>query len=650
MYKQKDFEAINYLLFAKELEKLNPTAQDLWENNKKDDLKNQLRREKIDEAFKRIKTVKDVILKKRYYYQIFKLLSFLKDQNQTVEIYEAYSKKYNSRDFLDNWALFYRMIAEKDDIRMNYLATQVFARGTDNKFDIKWYFNRSIPIEKVLKFARTNEEIANVYVLYSFRKIDQNLDNLKKVHHYNPKNIGLSFLLLREINKLEDWILTPTYTMYLPSIREDYWENSNDQRILNRVEVDRKYALEVLKFVNSVDVNSVDDKDFWMLSKSYLEFLTKNYVTAIKTINSFEMQIKSEKIKHQCEMVKALIITANQEKTTAKISKSIENIIIKEQNNKHFIFAIAKELEILNDKVDAVFLISKIKQSYDDEEMGVFWKSRSGKATLQDDFYYDWYSYADAELSVYDMRLLINSVDSKTPSVFEKWKTNELKKEKNKINDLIALKYMRTDNLNMAYQYFLKVDKNHYTNNPLFNENPFYKIKGYMNFDDSKKSNNLTKAKVVNSLIKLIENANKVENKNRNKSYFLVANCYYNMSYHGNSWMMKRISRTGSFDLNYEDELEYYCSSKAKLYYQKALENSNSKEFKAVCMYMIAKCTAAKDEYLLFKQKKYYYTQKEDYDKINNEAFSDIKSKYPDQYIEFLSNCEIFSEYFKHKK
>lgn len=646
LFRQKDFTTIKYLLFAKDIEKLNPNSDDLWENN--NDLRDKLRNDKIDLAFKRISETKNATLKKRYYYQIFKLLSYMGESDRTIKLFEKYNNIYKTTDFLDNWILFYRMNAESNHVKVNYLAAQVFARGTDNKFDIKWYFNKNIPIDSVLKFAKNNQEKANIYVLYSFRKIDQNLESLKRVFEFDNKNPGLNFLLLREINKIEDWILTPTYTMYLPTLRADYWENSNGKRIMNRVEVDREYAVKVLQFVNSVDIDSINDKEFWLLSKCYLEFMTKDYSSALRTLKSFDSKFSDEKIERQFNIIKALVLTANQERKTAKILNSIENTIKSEYENKNysFLFGLAKELEILDNKVDAAFLISKIK-SDDYENSPVYWKSKTGKVTLYDDFYDDWYGYVDAELSTNDLQTLINKMNSFVLSDFEKWKIADLKLEPNKINDLMGIKYMKDDNLKLAYHYFLKVNKNHYTNAAMFNENPFYKIKGQMNFDKSKTSSNLTKAAIAKTLMTMINNVQNKKYKNRNKEFFLIANCYYNMSYYGNSWMMKRISRTANRDSNSDDELEYYRCHRAKQYYTKAQENSSSKEFIALCEYMKSKCDAREKEYLVYKKyDKYYFVNHEELDKVNKEAFIKFKNKYANIYDEMMSNCEIFSVYY----
>lgn len=280
--------------------------------------------------------------------------------------------------------------------------------------------------------------------------------------------------------------------------------------------------------------------------------------------------------------------------------------------------------------------------------LGVFWKSKTGKITLNDDFYYDWYGYIDAELSTNEMQLLINQVNATAKSTFDKWKMEELRNEHNKINDLLGIKYMRDDNLKLAYRYFSKVDKNHYTNAPLFNENPFYKIKGYMNFDRTKTEKNYTKATLVYKLMQLRNKVAQPNHKTKSQDYLLIANCYYNMSYYGNSWMMKRISRTANKDENYDDETEYYQCSKAKYYYEKAMEHSKSKDFKALCLYMKSKCEAREKEYLVYKQyEKDYYVKSEQLQKVREKAFDEFITKYPSHYNEMMSNCEIFAQYFK---
>lgn len=652
LFKIKDFETLEYLKFAKEVQKITSTNSDeLWEKGQ--DTKNQLIHRKITFAKRKLKDVKKTIIKKRYYYQIFKLLDYYPNSNkQSIDLYREYLNQFKTQDFIDNWALYYRMNAEKDEVKTNFLAAQVFARGTDNKFNIQWHFNKNIPLEKVLRFAKTNQEKANVYVLYSFKNIEPNLNVIQKVIEVDPTNIGLSFLLLREINKLEDWILTPTYTMFLPVLRPDYWENTNASKLLNRVEVDRKYAQKLLEVVNKLDFGKVENRNFFLLVKSYLEFLTKDYTSAIQTLKPLEGKVTDNGLKRQINIIKALSLIANQKKDKAIIIDEIKPIILNESKNKNFsfLFAIAKELEFLNNNVDAAYLISQIvldEENY--EGTSVFWKSRASKVTLQNDFYSDWYGYIDAELTTDDLQKIVNEMSFKTDA-FDKWKKRILRNDPNRVYDLLGIKYMREDNLGKAHFYFSKVSKTHYTN-LLFNENPFYKIKDYMNYDVKQKANNYTKAKVISQLMRYLKKANNVKNSRRDINYFLAANCYYNMSYYGNSWMLKRIYWTSNLfsEANMQDENEYFGCGQAKKLYERAFQFTKDEKFKALCAFMIAKCEARKNEYEFLRGKEYLWDANfhELREELNEKSFINFKNNYKSEYLEMTSNCEVFSNYYK---
>lgn len=646
--RNRDKNAIEYLRFAKEIEQFNPDADDIWEHNQL--LEQNKRSALINKGLAQIQLLKNTSLKKRYYFQIFRLLQQNNENKKIQTLYdETYSKKYKTHDLMDNWALYYRMTVETNDVKMNYYATQLLGQDTDNRFDIRWYFNRHIPIEKVMTFTKTDAEKANVVALYSIRRLDYNLNVLHTIYNLHPQNKALEFLVLREINKIEDWVLTPTYTMFLPVLREDYWENNNGSRLLNRVQIDRKYAENVLKFINQVDLHKVNNPNFWKLTQAYLEFLIHKPKQSLTTLSKINLKVENQSFKAQFDRVYALATLTNQPKNNAIIPLEIQSIIIKNKENGRFLFALAKELEFLGNRSEAALLISKIVE-IDKWEGAVYWRSSSGKKTLWDDFNFNWYHYVDAELDVTDWEVVINCMKKPMKSTFEKWLFSSVSKESNRVYDLMGIKYMRLDNLPKAYSSFQKVAKSYYTNNPLFNENPFYKIKGYMNFNEKMPFHNLTKAIVIQKMIALQKSAQKVGNKLRHKDYFLLANCYYNQTYYGNSWMFNRISRTEYQDVNYPDEANYYSCQRARVNYEKALYYATSTDFKALCMYMISKCKAreAEHRYLRENQRDLYFSDSYlVFQKINNQVFSSFEKKYPTHYEEMMSNCEIFAYYFR---
>ncbi|MDG2440859.1 MAG: hypothetical protein P8M19_04240, partial [Crocinitomicaceae bacterium] len=73
--------------------------------------------------------------------------------------------------------------------------------------------------------------------------------------------------------------------------------------------------------------------------------------------------------------------------------------------------------------------------------------------------------------------------------------------------------------------------------------------------------------------------------------YFQAANCYFNMTYHGNSWMMTRYySSSGEYYGSHEDNGNYYNCSRAKKYYLMAMESATTDNLKALCLRMAGRC------------------------------------------------------------
>jgi len=121
-------------------------------------------------------------------------------------------------------------------------------------------------------------------------------------------------LLLREINKIEDWVYTPYYTNYSPSIEETgyYSEEDDESKITTetlrkRSENDRMYALEVLNFINQCDLSKVNNIVLWKSAKIQLLFITRQYQVALKEIHNFESIYKNEKVFDEIEKSKRCV-------------------------------------------------------------------------------------------------------------------------------------------------------------------------------------------------------------------------------------------------------------------------------------------------------------------------------------------------------
>lgn len=668
LYKKKDLEAIQYLKFAKNCEYFNTWQDDPWE--RKDSISAEKRKNLLKNAVGFASKTKNADIKKRYAFLAIRLAFYSKNESTTREIYAKYFNSEKPKDVIDYWALYFRAIVEKNFPLKNYYLAQVFEACPEKRFVCWQYFSSGTDKNEVLKFAKNGNEKAKILMMYSLYNPEQNIDHLKEMYEADPKSEALSFLLLREVSKLEDWIFTPYYTLF-SSGSDDYWggaesENASTKMVFERVLNDREYAKKVLEFVNSADLSNVNNPNFWLTAKAELLFMTNNYEESLKVISSLQKN-KNLKNDEHLSQIKALNLTANQTFGKAKILDVVKEIILKNKNSKQFLFAIGRELEYLGNTDDAAFLYSALQDFSSESNSGttVWYKSLKNKNQTYGKLFYDYFSYVDAVYTPDQLQSFINQLkyrkNSKDPFYNEFHTISAV--EINSLQDLLGTKYIRENNLNLAVRSFQKLDQQYlasqdvlwergvedynFKNQFVFAENPFYNLEYTPKFIEEKETFRLNKLSITKKLIEYINKANNPKEKNRDYYYFLVANCYLNMSKYGNAWMMRRYSWSLIDDHALQnDDGEYNSNNIAKLYYGKAMENAKTEKFKMLCLRMQGRCENNKLDYE--SDKMYYGWQDEDYIQqrfSQNKYYQDLK-KSPKNYDKLMSNCNSFKEYF----
>ncbi|KXK42704.1 MAG: hypothetical protein UZ11_BCD004001177 [Bacteroidetes bacterium OLB11] len=527
---------------------------------------------------------------------------------------------------------------------------------------------QKIPIEQILKFAKTNEEKANVYLLAGIEKYDKALPYIQKMYEYNPTSDGLSFLLLREINKIEDFVFTPYYTLFQPSLSYDFWNskgNPSIQQILKRSETDRIYAKEVLRFINKVDILKVDNPFLWQSSKAYLLFITRDYHSCLTLINQLEKSAPDQAL-NQIKIIKALALTAKQKRGEALIPTETQSTLIANKNNSQFIFAIGKELEYLGNSTDAALLYSKLANTFNKEEADankiVFWKmkTKERKAYHTDEYFVDYFDYSDFVYTTEQTQNLIENIqkNKEHKDSFSVFKYEVLKDQIPKLYDLLGTKYIRQNKLENALATFEK-SGNQYWNRAytlwddklnIFDQNPFYNLKYTPQFITPIEKIRLNKYTVTKQLINYLQKAENPNEKNRDYYYFLVANAYYNMGREGNISMMRRLNGWSGYYLsNIEDEIEFRQSNLAKHYYLLAKQYAQTKKFEALCLRMVVRCEKHKIEYNIIEDR---FSENDNVDSMIslNKYYLDLKKNYSDYFDDLVSNCDNFKAYFEARR
>lgn len=666
LYANKDEEAIEYLKFIQKYASLNNlNVEDPWERNRGyGNLQNNL----IQAIKDKLTIIKDEDLKQRYAFIAIRISYYSGDVKTLKALYKSHFTNKTEKNILTYWAMYYHAWVLDNDARQNVEAALLLEHASDKLYGIRGLYDHAMPMDSALAVAKNDAERAAVWAFETYRNPAKGLDGLRKSYALNPSATMLSFLLIREINKLEDWILTPYYTDYAPALSRYYWKEGDYEKSLsneNRIKRDRGYARELLAFVKSIDSSQVENPMAWQVAEAYLYFLVEDYKTALLKLETLQEPLMPEMVLYeQLSILKALANIHLQPYGKAAIPVSIQQLLMEASESKNYklLFAIARELEYKGNTTDAALLLSKINRGDDYYEDGerAFWRSKRNRVSTYWNFYYNYFFYLDAEYSAAQMETLIASIKAKEKSHdgFTLWLYSSLKADEMRLYDLLGTKYIRNNQLKKALVTFEQVDtslwfSDKYPYKTFLNANPFY-TNFYMEHKKSKADTIVfTKTSITRQLIEYLEKAEDPFNQDRDYYYFLAAQCYFNMTQYGNSWMMHRYYWSNyDINANLEDDEDYYGCRLAQQHYQMAYNFAKGKKFKILCQAMVARC----ENYRLknrLNSKRWsspgwswaeYERQLEKLDEKNS-AYNQLMKNNPKDYEELRSNCYAFDQY-----
>lgn len=651
----KDTNAINYLKFAKLCSNYNTWIDDPWERSNEG--QTAIRIPLINRATHAMNIVKNNAIQRRYAFLAIRLAFYNGDEKMINLIYGKYfNVNKKAKNIIDYWALYFKAMVDTNQAEQNYYLALVFANAPDKRLGIAQHYNRKVPLASILALAKDNSEKAAVCLMNDLKNAGIGLAELQTVYQLQPGSQAFSFLLLREMNKLEDWIYTPYYTYFQPSVQSinsyfnDERNNRDDSKFaLSHIDKDRQYAKKLLQFVASVNLAKVEDPQLIKTVKAYLQLMANQYSACLNTVLNIQPRFMP------AQLIKALCMVAMPSAGNYKIPEQLKALIVRqgELNNNKFLFAIARELEYKGNTTEAALLYSKLNHG-DNVSGSVYWRTKNNYNTLLLDFYDSYFFYLDAEYTTVQVQALINSIEKNggaKKNNFDEWAYSNTRNDIERLYDLLGTKYIRLNKLDDAYKAFKKVNDSVWNSSAYYykdylNANPFY-TNFYTEHQKTKADTiHFTKTTLTALLIEYLQKAGDVKNTRRDYYYFLAANCYFNMTQYGNSWMMRRYFwTTGAPRTGLSDDKEYFQANLAKEYYLKAKAVTKSPQFAALCLRMAGRCENYKQNDIAYFEHANdpLYPQFKDGD---NKYYNEIKTKYPDDFENLMSNCYSFEKYF----
>jgi len=615
-------ESLKYYRFAKSCEPLANVTFDLWDAKPRDTA---AMATKANEGLKLAEAEKDDFLRLRYAYQSARMYHFAGLHPESKSTYEKYIKTSKLNSAVKGWGLALyagstRRLGNPEESA--FLFSKVFASNPERRIQAyKNYYYNSTPVNGALKYAKTDNEKANIWAINGFGNSDNSIESLSKVYGYEPKSLLNGTLLVREVNKLEQALIDANdiakvaYNSYFSDDRPKYKDSIRNVNLkeLNKIRdfavklaTEKKYPQPEIGTLTAAYLSWMENKDF--LASNYLALLKPDKLP--------------ERLRDQYRIIDLLIKAKNIKKGNPFNENDLlptlkwldekrfeENREVPNQSyyydydraekrfsrtTRNFYQQILAPAYInLGDTAKAALAMVKGDLCYKTlKENGLFQNISYQSISF-------WQKYLSPKsmqgLAVYKTKTAGNDVTALLSLALNQLKNDDF-------YELYGTTYLRTHQYDKAVQMFAKVSASHTYFNPenyyvseadskLF-ANPFIETindypKQYVTAKTSV-SKKVFAAQML-QLQKLIVS----DKKNAANYYYKMANAIYQTGYFGNSWFLISYdwsSYDNSAPAKYVYDGDYKKAQTAKAWYLKARSLSTNPDFKAKCTFMLAKC------------------------------------------------------------
>jgi len=565
-------------------------------------------------AWDRLNTAPTVFLQQRYAFQVCRLQYQLGEtlQMETADVYDKYFGEVNPNNLMSIWAgLFKAMSMLSSNEHYRYLI-QVFMNSDEKKMRCIQLFDDQYDPDPF-----TPEEQSAAIVMIALRNPGRALDQINKAYTLDRNNKYLPFLALREINKLEDWLITPLFygkysitnsdpfrcAYYDPWIEEYYEEDETARRFRDENLVsDRQYLAQLkLQLVKMLSNSIGETKDFYAIGLAHLSLLQENASDARKYLSMISSGTNPTiKLQKDLETIWLAIKTQDIhseafKRLFVKHIAGLERVLSPNYENNQMLYTLTLSLanEYLK-KGNRIYgnLIRLKSNIYENAGNYDNWHSESYRSMYD----YPSIEYFDKNATISDMDNLIALLEKKEKTPFEKYLLDQPLSSVNAYKELKGTIAFRNNDLQLAYTTFASMPQDywssyHFSFSSYLNEDPFIP-KGLRAEKFRKFDYQFNKADFVKELIDL--QARAADNKTKCVDCYLrLGDAYFNTSYWGNSWMMTRYS-SSTRDTDYTKieclpawMRDYMTAGIARKYYKKALNNADNDEQRAYASVML---------------------------------------------------------------
>ncbi len=567
------------------------------------------------DGIQQLNAATDPALRTRLAFQLVRLAHHGHDPGRpdldARSIYQRYLAPLRGKSWMEPSAAFY-LAGMLENPERDLAFAEVFDRATDKQFRMVQLFV-SGAVESYLLMAKDDKHRAALLVMRCLQHPGRALEDLERIAAWDPGNSHLPLLLSREVNKLEDWLLTPALTDFDAAIRQ--WNELEDGVTRDEViRADLAYLHEVQAFIDKVKPQATAKQQALLtLLHGHLSFVSGDMANSISTMALVEKNAEATPMMRvQARMDRILCGIVASRKLTDSTREDIL-ALVELLNTEPELFAnrpiilgqlhlyLGKKLIARGELPEGIFLLARSERMFG--TMLPVWFDKNARHVA-----FELASPADFDgmIALLDkpnktaFELYLTATEER-PADWEQteniFKSNDLTREK--LLDYKATWYVVRDRMEEALAIFQQIPDEFWEGYPyamFAGDDPFklniYDPHNYWKEDHA----NYNKRSIVARMVALKKEA-ELNPKKRALNNYLLGNAHYNMSWHGKYWIMSRIAWSmwemdqwrdrETSDFGDED---YYGSKRAKEYYLKASQSAKDPVLKAMAVRMLGKC------------------------------------------------------------
>jgi hypothetical protein len=563
-------------------------------------------------------------LKQRLGYQIVMLNRYNADWKGCKTAFEKYVANTSTKSVTYWWAMAHYATAHYflgDAPKANYLLAQVFANDDYKKSRMHFGFDTEIT-EKSMAFCKNNAEKMAVLSLSAMKKHDRALYEMQQIAVLDANEPMLATLLIREVNKVEDWVLSPrmiglgTATSSTQETeRNEQYKGVTDYKLIEELNKkdDAAYSKALSSWVSG-QIGKVKNAALWNVAAAHLAFINQDFAQAETFLKQAE--------KTKTPLSKALQTQIHLTRIMARMSFDPKNGMSDAD--------LLAELKWMRAERDAnmgkvvakspdetyYYDLSPAQSRYSEWMLAMAERAGAQKNTLKqmlflaqaqtpystpDGGYANntdaWTYRLDGLHGTAAMEEVIAYANENSTDELHKILAQPLKKHVNRLWDMLGTKYLREDKLEQSLAIYQKIPKTWFAE----------KISGYTIYDSflsadpfwigdmtlSDKLEKYDRAAFVSQLIALKKTAktDKKMDKQAALAAYQIGAAYYNM-HAGNAWARCDYWWSGgatheAFEFGADKTM---MLKRAKTAFEQAANLSTDRGFRAVCVRMQAEC------------------------------------------------------------